>query len=77
MEEFVNLKNELSNIITEKHRNDNLIDIILFKSKINGDMNEVDQEKLKDLNNKVEELSAREKEIRERMEQLRKEHEES
>lgn len=77
MEEFINLKNELSNIITEKHKNDNLIDIILFKSKINKDMNEVDQEKLKDLNKKVEELSAREKEIRERMEQLRKEHEES
>ena len=34
MEEFVKLKNELSDIITEKHKIDNLIDIILFKSKV-------------------------------------------
>jgi len=71
MEEFVKLKNELSDLITEKHKTENLIDIIIFKSKINGEMKEDDQEKLKDLNDKSDKLSIREKEIRKKMEELR------
>lgn len=73
MEEFVKLKNELSDIITEKHKIDNLIDIILFKSKVSGEMKQEEQDKLDDLNKKSDELVTKEKEIRERMEQLKNE----
>jgi negative regulator of genetic competence, sporulation and motility len=69
--EFAELKNKLSDIITEKHHTDNLVDILIFKSKVNGEMKIEDQEKLRELNKKSEELSDKEKEIRERMEELR------
>ena len=73
MEEFVKLKSELSDIITEKHKIDNLINIILFKSKVSGEMKQEEQDKLDDLNRKLDELDTKEKEIRERMEQLKNE----
>lgn len=71
--ELVELKKKLSDIITENHKIDNLINIILFKSKVNGEIKQEEQDKLDDLNRKLDELSTKEKEIRERIEELRKE----
>lgn len=69
--ELTELKNKLSSIIAEKHRIDNLIDIILFKSKINEEMKQEDQYKLDNLNKKMDELLIEEEEIKERIEQLK------
>lgn len=69
--ELTELKNKLSSIIAEKHRIDNLIDIILFKSKINEEMKPEDQYKLDNLNKKMDELLVEEEEIKERIEQLK------
>ena len=70
MEEFVRLKNELFDLTTEKHKNENLEDIIIFKFKVNGEISEEDQKKLKELYERNAEIFDKSKKIRERILEL-------
>ena len=64
LKKFEELKNKLSDLKVEKHKIDNLIDILLFKFKNNGELDKHEQENLKALCDKSEELGNKLNDIR-------------
>jgi hypothetical protein len=74
LKKFEELKNKLSDLKVEKHKIDDLIDILLFKFKTNGELDKHEQENLKALCDKSEELGNKLNDIRSQIIQL---HEES
>lgn len=70
MVEFVELKNKLLDLKVERHKINDLIDILLFKLKVNEELDKHEQENLKALCEKSEKLNNEIKDIEFKLQEM-------